>query len=246
MYHFSQFFSLDSPKAIKARSFGYLNAINYMSPHTSAGVGDLCGDASRGCIDLCLGLHSGQAGMVAEGGTNAVRESRKRKSIMFMRDRRTFLRELEAGIDRAIRAAARLELSLCVRLNGATDLNWLGHKLSSGRNAFETYPAIQFIDYTKNLKRMLAFCAGKLPPNYHLSFSRSETNENDCRQVLAAGGNVAVVFAGEFPETYLGAVVINGDEHDLRHLDPEGVVIGLSPKGNRAKKDRSGFVVRFV
>ena len=36
-----------------------------------------------------------------------------------------------------------------------------------------------------------------LPANYHLTFSRSETNEADCKRVLEAGGNVAVVFAGE-------------------------------------------------
>ena len=41
-YHFTQFFSLDSPKAIKARAYGYMNAINYMAPADTAGVGDMC------------------------------------------------------------------------------------------------------------------------------------------------------------------------------------------------------------
>lgn len=41
-YVFTQFFSLDSPKAIKARAFGYMNAINYMAPAETAGVGDMC------------------------------------------------------------------------------------------------------------------------------------------------------------------------------------------------------------
>ena len=45
-------------------------------------------------------------------------------------------------------------------------------------------------------------------------------------------------------ETYLGHPVINGDEHDLRFLDPKGVIVGLSPKGHKAKKDTSGFVIR--
>jgi len=53
------------------------------------------------------------------------------------------------------------------------------------------------------------------------------------------------VFAGVMPSEYLGAPVISGDEHDLRHLDPRGgYVIGLSPKGSKAKRDQSGFVVR--
>jgi hypothetical protein len=42
------------------------------------------------------------------------------------------------------------------------------------------------------------------------------------------------------PETYNGLPVFNGDESDLRFLDPKGVV-GLYAKG-KAKKDTSGFV----
>jgi hypothetical protein len=55
---------------------------------------------------------------------------------------------------------------------------------------------------------------------------------------------VAIVFAGDKPETWNGYRVIDGDEHDLRHLDPKGVVVGLSPKGSKAKRDMSGFVLR--
>jgi hypothetical protein len=100
------------------------------------------------------------------------------------------------------------------------------------------------VDYTKSVKRALEHARGQLPSNYHLTFSRSETNEAQCLEVLAAGGNVAVVFAGSFPVEYLGFPVINGDAHDLRHLDPRGCVVALSPKGTRAKRDASGFVVR--
>ena len=37
--------------------------------------------------------------------------------------------------------------------------------------------------------------------------------------------------------------MIDGDEHDLRFLDDANVVVGLTPKGNKAKRDQSGFVV---
>ena len=63
---FKRFFSLDSAKAIKAREYGYLNAINYMAPASTAGVGNLCPHASAGCLALCLGWYSGQAGMVKD------------------------------------------------------------------------------------------------------------------------------------------------------------------------------------
>ena len=89
MTKFTKFFSTDSAKAIKADKYGYLNAINYMAPHSTGGVGNLCPDSSAGCRDLCLGMYSGQAAMVSdlENGTNAVRESRIAKSQFFMNER---------------------------------------------------------------------------------------------------------------------------------------------------------------
>jgi hypothetical protein len=38
--------------------------------------------------------------------------------------------------------------------------------------------------------------------------------------------------------------VFNGDESDLRFLDPKGSIIGLYAKG-KAKKDNTGFV-KFI
>ena len=236
-YHFTQFFSLDSPKAIKARAFGYMNAINYMAPADTAGVGDMCPWSSVACRALCLGEHSGQAAMHAEGKDNACLRSRKAKTVMFMRARAQFMRELHAGIGRAARKAQREGLKLCVRLNGATDLNWVA--------VIKAYPGVQFVDYTKSVARALAHAAGKLPANYHVTFSYSGENSAECERVLAAGGNIAVVFSGAFPDTFMGHTVINGDLSDLRHLDARNVVVGLSPKGNKAKREgvKLGFVV---
>lgn len=262
MTRFSQFFSLDSAKAIKAREYGYLNAINYMAPASTAGVGNLCPHASAGCLALCLGWYSGQAGMVAgdsDTALNNVRKSRQAKAQLFMSDRAAFLSEMTSGIIRAKRKATREGLTLCVRLNGATDIAWEGIRDVRGEdgrpyvNVFAAFPDVQFVDYTKNVKRALAHANHMLPKNYHLTFSRSETNEADCERVLRAGGNVAVVFSEEAKEHaltygYLGTLAVDGDLHDLRHMDVRGVrqgyVIALSPKGNRAKRDTSGFVVR--
>ena len=46
----------------------------------------------------------------------------------------------------------------------------------------------------------------------------------------------------------MGHTVINGDLSDLRHLDARNVVVGLSPKGNKAKRDgvKLGFVVALT
>jgi hypothetical protein len=85
-----------------------------------------------------------------------------------------------------------------------------------------------------------------LPANYHLTFSRSESNEADCIKLLDRGVNVAAVFQ-TVPASWQGFNVIDGDKHDLRQLDPRGpigTVIGLLPKGRKAKQDTSGFMVR--
>ena len=83
------------------------------------------------------------------------------------------------------------------------------------------------------------------PSNYHLTFSRSEHNDKLCEMVLEMGGNVAVVFRNQLPQTWKGYEVVNGDETDLRFLDKKGVVVGLIEKG-MAKKDETGFVQEGV
>ena len=97
-----------------------------------------------------------------------------------------------------------------------------------------------FYDYTKILGRKINFI-----PNYSLTFSAADGNDADVQKAIAQGYNVATVFGIKktlpMPETYLGRPVFNGDESDLRFLDPKGVVVGLYAKG-RAKKDTTGFV----
>jgi hypothetical protein len=44
-----------------------------------------------------------------------------------------------------------------------------------------------------------------------------------------------VVFRDKLPKTYAGHTVFNGDDTDLRFLDPKGVVVGLKAKGEAKK-----------
>lgn len=243
----NRIFSMDNPKAAKAVDYGWLNAIQYMAPASLAGVGDLCPNRSAGCTALCLGWESGQAGMVPDSAPetiNSVRASRIAKARRFMRDRKAYLADVTRSIELAARKANKLGLKLCVRLNGSTDIGWEGVRGADGLTLMQRFPEVQFTDYTKSPKRALACASGKLPANYHLCFSRSETNEAQALEVLAAGGTVAVVFAGDKPATWNGYPVCDGDAHDLRHLDPRGHVVALTPKGRKAKRDTSGFVVR--
>jgi len=127
------------------------------------------------------------------------------------------------------------------RLNLTSDIAWENIINEDGVTIFEKHGKTQFYDYTKSFERMKQFIHGELPSNYHLTFSRSEHNDKLCKLVLAMGGNVAVVFRNQLPETWQGYEVINGDENDLRFLDRQGVVVGLIEKG-MAKKDSTGFV----
>jgi hypothetical protein len=231
----------DNAKAAKAAAFGYLNAIHYLAPADVGGAGNLCPHASAGCLALCLGWFSGHA---AIGEVNNVRDSRVAKTRRFMHDRKAYLADMVRAIEGLQRKAIARKVKLCVRLNGSSDIPWEGIRTDSGRTLFEQFPGVQFVDYTKSLKRALRHARGELAPNYHLTFSRSETNEAEAVQVLDAGGSVAVVSSLPKPDSYLAAPAIDGDKHDLRHLDGRGVIVWLSPKGAKAKADKSGFVVR--
>lgn len=244
----NRIFSTESAKAVKAQGYGWLNAIQYMAPASTSGV-NLCPKSTPACRALCLGWFSGQASMVAdlEHGTNSVRDSRVAKAQRFMRDRKAYMADVVRSIENAQREASRKGLRLCVRLNGATDIAWEGIRCERGgaqyANVFAAFPDVAFVDYTKIVARFNR----ALPANYHLTLSRSETNEAECIAALARGVNVAVVFGDEKPTQWNGFDVIDGDQHDLRQLDPRGargVVVALSPKGGKAKRDSTGFVVR--
>lgn len=243
MAKFTKFFSTDNPKSAKGYDLGYLNVINYMAQHDTAGVGNLCPDSSPGCRSLCLGKYSGQAAIVAdlENGTNPTRQSRIAKAQWFMADRPAFMAEMVQHIKAMQRKADRESKTLVVRPNGSTDIAFERIRTDNGKTLPQRFAGTQFVDYTKSIRRVLD---RKRAANYHLTFSLSETNRAKAEQVLAAGYNVAVVFGHGQPETFMGHRVIDGTKHDLRHLDPAPVIVGLDPKGSKAKNDTSGFVVR--
>ena len=168
-YHFTQFFSLDSPKAIKARSYRLheRHQLHGARRHRwrRRYVPVVFGRVSRALPWRTL-RPSRQC--VKKAKTTQPHCLARLKTVMFMRARAQFMRELHAGIGRAARKAKREGLQLCVRLNGATDLNWVA--------VIKAYPDIQFVDYTKSVARAIAHAAGKLPANYHVTFSYTGDN----------------------------------------------------------------------
>jgi len=170
--------------------------------------------------------------------------ARDRRSALYLEDQEHFLHLLRSDLY-YLRAEAKAHgMVPAVRLNGTSDIPW--ERLHG--ELFAEFSGIEFYDYTKLRPRMGHFLAGRIgkelfPPNYHLTFSLSECNQQDAAAILAAGGNVAVVFWPEVPSQWNGRRVILADRHDARFLDEEGCIVGLSAKGI-ARDDLSGFVVR--
>ena len=189
--------------------------------------------------------------------------SRKDKTRAYFKHREAFMAVLFFEIDALRRKAHKLGMEAAIRLNATSDLPWEVRTVSiefpervmpQTFNLMDWFHDVQFYDYTKVTKRAIAFAEGRMPANYHLTFSKTEDNMDDVRKVMAAGGNVAVVFAGakSLPEVALiwakhnptsFPVFIDGDETDYRPKDPAGVIVALKAKGD-ARQDTSGFTLR--
>jgi hypothetical protein len=204
-----------------------MSFVLHLSPADSSGT-EVCPKRSPGCTAACLNT----AGM---GKMHKVQAGRLRKTRLFLEDREGFMDQLVWDIKAGIRRAERNNAIPCVRLNGTSDVPWERMRIK-GKNVFQLFPDIQFYDYTKMLNRKVAAYS-----NYHLTFSRSESNDRDVVRAITQGMNVAVVFR-ELPESYMGLPVLDADKDDLRFLDLPNHIAGLKAKG-RARKDTSGFVV---
>jgi hypothetical protein len=223
-------FTMTNAKTNKGEKLGVLTGILYLAPANISGY-EVCPRRSEGCTKSCLY----SAGM---GKLNSVQNARIKRTKMFFEKRELFLSMLKLDI-RLLELKAKDEgMTPAVRLNGTSDIDWARFGI------MDEFPGVIFYDYTKVLRRL-----DKRPSNYHLTFSKSESNEIECLTAIKMGHNVSVVFdvskSDELPSTWQGAPVFDGDKSDARFLDPQGgYIIGLRAKG-QAKKDKSGFVVNL-
>jgi hypothetical protein len=164
-------------------------------------------------------------------------QARIKKTRRFFEDRQGFLTQLRRELANADKWCARRGVIGRVRLNTFSDVAW-EHMLN-----LTLYPHLRFYDYTKNYNRAMRV-AQTDDSVYRLCYSVNEdTTEEMIRDLLNAGGTVAVVFGdvkyvnfsnkGSLPDTWHGYRVVDGDEHDDRFDDPRRVVVGLRLKGTR-------------
>lgn len=200
-----------SIKALKnARGSGFLNGICYCKPGK-----ELCHDYDK-CIETCF-FNSGQLGMPVQ------KKALAERSHLFKTNKELFIKMLEKDICAHIRKANKLGLKASFRLNGTSDID------TQKLGIIEKYKEVQFYDYSKNFDRYSKHA------NYYLCYSFNGENWGECLKKLRDGFNIAMVF-DKIPETFKTFPVVDGDNSDLRFLDPSGVIIGLKPKGKLRKK----------
>ncbi|MBY0525579.1 MAG: hypothetical protein K2R98_19395 [Gemmataceae bacterium] len=224
----------DNPKLVKSdkSESGYLTYGLSLAPALTSGF-QTCPFASDGCKQACI-FTSGFGGLFP-----SIPAARIAKTRAWFLNRDEFKSMLRRELANAVKAAAKVGKLVALRLNVFSDIPWE----KTFPELFTEFPTVQFYDYTKNGHRAIAHAKGTMPANYHLTFSRSETNDKEVTQVLKSGNSVTVVFDNKkIPATWNGYEVINGDQTDLRFLDKRGVIVGLYAKG-KGRKDTSGFVV---
>jgi hypothetical protein len=218
-------------KTIKSdKKTNYLTHIMYLAPSTQSGY-NVCPMASKGCAEACLFT-------AGRGAMKSVKDARIRRTHLWFEDREAFKTCVYDELEKHRCRCKQIKKSPAVRLNGTSDIVWE----RVWPELFDEFKDVQFYDYTKIYTRLMP--GYRLPKNYYLILSRSESNDENINIVMKANAkaNVAVVF-DKLPKTWNGRKVIDGDLMDLRVLDPKGIIVGLKQKGD-AKKDSSGFVIR--
>lgn len=232
-------------KTIKGEKYGIKTAILYLMPANGSGV-QLCPMAATAqCEKACLFT-------AGRGAMSNVMLSRLRKTLFFNQYRELFMAQLAKEIAAYSDKAKRNGFKLIVRLNGTSDIRWENvpsprtFGATHYRNVFEAFPDIQFYDYTKLANRK------NVPENYDLTFSYSgvPAYQSQVAKAIALGERIAVVFRNRATvdamlangESFMGLPIVDGDDSDIRHLDPKGAIVALYAKG-KARNDASGFVV---
>ena len=221
-----------SAKTIKGEEIGFLTGIVYLTPDD-----ELCPLARlAGCLGPCLKS-------AGRGAFNSVQKARKAKTEFFKNHREAFMLSLCADVWSLVRKARNLGMIPLIRPNGTSDIPFENIPVVMGQTIFQLFPHVQFYDYTKHPNRNLE---GKTACNYDLTYSFSALTPKPISIKGLQNPNnrrTAVVFQRkeDIPSSFRGWPVVNGDDTDVRHIEPSNVVVALYAKG-KAKHDATGFV----
>ncbi len=194
-----------------------------------------CSDYTEGCKAICI-VFSGRAALFS-----MINEARANKTEYFFSDNKTFTEHLYTNIKNVAERHKAKNENVVIRLNTFSDIDFV-HLLQARTNfKLSEFKNVKFYDYTASIKKALKYKDSKYITH---TFSRKENNWDKCIIALENGLNVSAVFENKLPTTYKGFKVIDGDITDTEMLRHSGVILGLKSKGNKAKNDQTGFVIR--
>ena len=193
---------------------------------------NLCVASTRGCRAACLHM-AGRLGMAG-----IAKLARTALLAATATEYGPFWTLVDAEITRHKRRVARNGKELVVRLNGTSDIDvpsWI----------IDKHDDVIFFTYTKRLDIPLGWMMSQ--PNRYNVYSASELTSDDLiHEILSQDLNVVVPFdvtrGNDLPTEYLGHRVIDGDKHDLRFLDDDGVIVGLRYKPVPGSPKHHGFI----
>jgi hypothetical protein len=218
------------------------------------------------CGDLCLD------GAGTPAHADAKLKARTARTALLKSDLRLFMIGLVFAIAKHQSDAIKALLECVFRLNATSDIPFeakkyhfvltyeecdllnrlynVGAIAGAQYSIFSLFPNVQFLDYTKVFARLTR----KLPDNYYLLFSLDGPN-NVTAAIKAhrLGFNISVPFLCNLPDTFtlsngiesITLPVFNGDDSDIRYLDPVGHVVGLKFKilTNGKSNKNNGFLM---
>lgn len=223
-----------SVKVIKGNKYGFRTAILYLAPYNLSGI-NVCAMAA---IAMC---HKPCLNKAGRGMMTINQIARLRKTLFLQQYPEQAIAMIKHEIALLQARAERDGWSLLVRLNGTSDRRW------ENDGIMQAFPNVQFYDYTKLANRK------NVPANYDLTFSYSGVKAYLPYVQIAKnnGMRIAVVFRNRAMvetalangDSFIGLPLVDGDDTDIRHLDPLNTVVALYAKGKDARNDTSGFVV---
>lgn len=227
--------TVNSAKTKKGEKLGVLTGILYLNNRVDNKL--FCPSSTIHCRKPCL-IGAGQLGMIS--GVTATTN----RALLFVHDLEQFISRLKLEIAVLVNRARSMHYTPALRLNGTSDIPWEYEKYGEIIQwAKSRYPDLEIYDYTKIPGRAISD-----PDIYNITFSWSGTNLKQCNYFLSKGVNVAVPFdlkkKQPLPDSFLGYPVIDGDLHDLRFLDPRGVVVGLRYKHSFDGTDKGRKMVK--
>ena len=225
---------LDSnAKTVKGNAKGFKTAILYLVPASQSGM-QVCPNALLAkCDQACLFT-------AGRGAMPSVFFSRLWRTLYWQQYKEEAIALIKKDIAKHKAHCDKNGFELLVRLNGTSDIRWENYGI------MQAFPNVQFYDYTKLANRK------NVPSNYDLTFSYSavEAYQSQVKLAIEQGMRIAVVFRNRSlvddllanMGRFLDMPVVDGDDTDIRHLDPQASVVALYAKG-KAIHDRTGFVV---